>query len=66
VLDGISWQPDCSDLAPAKTVASQLTCPHLGTNHDLGTIGVVPTSAQRRIIGALLTLNWRVTTNDRE
>jgi len=24
-------QPDCSDLAPAKTVASQLACPHVGT-----------------------------------
>jgi hypothetical protein len=42
-------EPDCSDLVPAKAVADQAGLPSGRNNPKVGTIGVVPTSEQRRV-----------------
>jgi hypothetical protein len=47
--DSSAEEADCSDLEHAKAVARRPICPQRRNNHEVGTIGVVPTSEQRRI-----------------
>ncbi len=50
--DSSAEEADCSDLEHAKAVVSRAICPQCRNNREVGTIGVVPTSEQRRIRAA--------------